>query len=136
MPAVPTAPPENVRIGSTTPSSLLLSWDPPPADQQNGQIRYYVIHATELGGSGNSLPALQSNTTQLLITNLLPIYNPYVFSLAAYTVGLGPISLTLTVNLPEACKFTGISHILPENTLIFVKLEKCTLYMILTPVET
>ena len=74
-------------------------------------IRYYVVYITQIGGSGGT-SQLQANTTMLTVQNLLPIYS-YDISIAAYTIGLGPSTLVLSVSLPESgvksVKFVHIS---------------------------
>lgn len=40
---VPTAPPQNVVIQSSTATQLDVTWDPPPLDAQNGDIQGYKV---------------------------------------------------------------------------------------------
>ena len=96
---VPTGAPSNFVVDSTTPNSVSLSWNPPPVDQQNGLIRYYIIHCTPAG----SAPMINttSNTTEITIQNLLPFYQ-YSCTVAAFTIAIGPASIVLTFTLPEA----------------------------------
>ncbi len=88
----------------TTSSAIALSWNPPPTDQQNGIIRYYIVYITEIGESGNTFE-LQTNgsNTVFTIENLLPIYT-YSISLAAYTIRAGPATATSSVKIPESGK--------------------------------
>ena len=48
LPPVPTAPPQNVVVQSSTATQLDVMWDPPPPDAQNGDIQGYkvsIIHS-------------------------------------------------------------------------------------------
>lgn len=40
---VPTAPPQNVVVQSSTATQLDITWDPPPLDTQNGDIQGYKV---------------------------------------------------------------------------------------------
>lgn len=40
---VPTAPPQNVVVQSSTATQLDVTWDPPPLDAQNGDIQGYKV---------------------------------------------------------------------------------------------
>jgi len=40
---VPTAPPQNVAIQSSTATQLDVTWDPPPVEAQNGDIQGYKV---------------------------------------------------------------------------------------------
>uniref|UniRef100_A0A4W6G1J1 Sidekick cell adhesion molecule 2 n=1 Tax=Lates calcarifer TaxID=8187 RepID=A0A4W6G1J1_LATCA len=93
--AVPTAPPQNVLIQSSTATQLDVMWDPPPLDAQNGDIQGYKIYFWEF--------QLQ-NETERLRTLFLPElgvklknltgYTTYMISVAAFNAaGDGPRSL-------------------------------------------
>lgn len=43
---VPTAPPQNVAVQSSTATQLDVTWDPPPLEAQNGDIQGYKVAAT------------------------------------------------------------------------------------------
>ena len=95
----PTGSPSNFVVDSTTSNSTSLSWNPPPADQQNGLIHYYVIRCTP-AGSGPMINTT-SNSTEITLQNLLPFYQ-YSCTVAAFTITIGPASIVLTFTLPEA----------------------------------
>lgn len=42
---VPTAPPQNVAVQSSTATQLDVTWDPPPLEAQNGDIQGYKVAA-------------------------------------------------------------------------------------------
>lgn len=71
-------------IDSTT---VKLNWAPPPYTNQNGIIRKYIIKATEME-TGNMF-SWESFTTSIEVLTLHPYYT-YQFSVAAYTVAVGP----------------------------------------------
>uniref|UniRef100_A0A8C6TZX2 Sidekick cell adhesion molecule 2a n=1 Tax=Neogobius melanostomus TaxID=47308 RepID=A0A8C6TZX2_9GOBI len=93
--AVPTAPPQNVVVQSSTATQLDVTWDPPPLHAQNGDIQGYKIYFWEF--------QLQ-NETERLRTLFLPElgvklknltgYTTYMISVAAFNAaGDGPRSL-------------------------------------------
>ena len=84
-----------------TSNSLILSWDPPLNESQNGIIRSYVIQILE--DDTSTTTTHYSNNTLLTVNNLHPYYT-YKCSVAAFTVGLGPYSAILTVQLDEDSK--------------------------------
>ncbi|KAJ7989955.1 hypothetical protein DPEC_G00309840 [Dallia pectoralis] len=77
--AVPTAPPQNVAIQSSTATQLDVTWDPPPADAQNGDIQGYKIYFWEF--------QLQ-NETERLRTLFLPELGVKIKNLTGYTTYL------------------------------------------------
>ena len=48
MIVVPTAPPQNVVVQSSTATQLDVTWDPPPLDAQNGDIQGYKVSMMHL----------------------------------------------------------------------------------------
>ena len=104
----PTAPPENLTVVDHSPSSVDLTWDPPPYEMQNGRIRQYIIEVTEVEtGKAFEFTANGTNTT---ISGLVPFYN-YTCTISAETVGVGPASDEITFVLPEGrkCSFVHSS---------------------------
>ena len=82
-----------------TSRSAVLTWDPPPAEDQNGIIVSYVINVTE-ADSGVSFQLFSRNTS-LSVSSLLP-FTSYNFLIAASTsIGVGPFSRLLTLQTPE-----------------------------------
>lgn len=43
---MPTAPPQNVAVQSSTATQLDVTWDPPPLEAQNGDIQGYKVAET------------------------------------------------------------------------------------------
>ncbi|KAM9296045.1 protein sidekick-2 [Gastrophryne carolinensis] len=92
--AVPTAPPQNVAVQSTSAVQLDVTWDPPPLEAQNGDIQGYKIFYWE---------AARKNETEKVRTLFLPEsgvklknltgYTTYLISVVAFnTAGDGPRS--------------------------------------------
>uniref|UniRef100_A0A6I8SSN7 Sidekick cell adhesion molecule 2 n=1 Tax=Xenopus tropicalis TaxID=8364 RepID=A0A6I8SSN7_XENTR len=90
--AVPTAPPQNIAIASTTAVQLDVTWEPPPLEAQNGDIQGYKIFYWEI---------LRKNETEKVRTLFLPEtgvklknltgYTTYLISVAAFNAaGDGP----------------------------------------------
>lgn len=94
----PTGPPLNLTDDEIGSRSVLLSWDPPQFELQNGRIRQYLIRVTH-NRTGLSYSVV-SSSNQHLLQNLLP-FHTYLFEVAAETVGLGPYSPQLVVTLLE-----------------------------------
>ena len=96
---VPTRPPQDVTGEPIDPRTLRLSWNPPPLEHQNGDIREYKINITEVE-TETELQHLMSITTTLTVSNLHPSYH-YQCSIAAVTIGTGPYSDIFTVQTRE-----------------------------------
>ena len=81
--------------------SISLRWEPPPHENQNGDIRYYIISVmvTESGEQFQSI----SNTTNQTIDDLHPFYT-YSILISAVTTGSGPSSLPFVVKTLEDSK--------------------------------
>ena len=96
---VPTGPPQGVEVRSENSTTLVLSWQPPAPENQNGIIVHYIVNITEME-TGRLLSFTAVNTTTLSVTMLHPFYT-YTCIVAAVTVGIGPYSTTVEVELPE-----------------------------------
>ena len=97
--AVPTGPPQAVGVRSENSTTLVLSWQPPAPENQNGIIVHYVVNITEME-TGRLLSFTAVNMTTLSVPMLHPFYT-YTCIVAAVTVGVGPYSTTVEVELPE-----------------------------------
>ncbi|KAJ8384733.1 hypothetical protein AAFF_G00199390 [Aldrovandia affinis] len=74
--AVPTAPPQNVAVQSSTATQLDVTWDPPPLEAQNGDIQGYKIYFWEFQ---------LRNETERLRTLFLPEGGARLKNLTGYT---------------------------------------------------
>ena len=111
---VPTGYPQDITIIDVTSTTLTLTWHPPLFEETNGLIRYYVVKVFEVETGLTSI--LTSNVTSIHTRNLHPYYR-YVCNVAAYTIGIGPYSDGVTVQLAEegsyiACYVTIIHCII------------------------
>lgn len=94
---VPSGYPQNVGYTLLSSRALILHWDPPHNEEQNGIIVNYTISQSPL----NVMYEVDSNSTSLTLHQLSP-YTPYIWVIAASTrVGRGPFSTTLNVLTPE-----------------------------------
>lgn len=95
----PSAPPQHLLGHAVDAHSVLLSWDPPPLEHQNGVIRHYFLNI--------SAPALNDYRTEVSTLNSITIHNlrpftTYYFSVAAATtIANGPFSVSVEVQTPE-----------------------------------
>ena len=96
---VPTGAPLNISAADVGPRYVLLRWQPPQFDLQNGRIRQYLIQVIH-NRTGLTYTVV-SSTNQYRLENLFP-FHTYIFSIAAETVGLGPYSTQITVTTSEA----------------------------------
>ena len=99
---MPRAPPLNVGGSVVNYSTIVLNWNPPDIDDQNGIVRYYVVNVTELQ-TGNMFQ-FTANATSLTITSLHPAYT-YKITVSAATIRPGPFSPTLTLQTDEAGRY-------------------------------
>ena len=99
--SAPSAPPEAITVTALSPYSLLVSWQAPPPDSQNGEIRYYTIKVLEEETDTQTWLSTSNSSTNITVESLHPYYS-YRVSVAAYSVGLGPYSLEKSVQMPES----------------------------------
>ena len=104
--SAPAASPTTIEIHSLNDTSMILSWRPPVAEQQNGIIKGYYVKLTKANTT-----TLFNYTTQepyLLIINLEPGIE-YTCKIAAFTVGVGPFSEAVTI-MQDIDIDTGNNH--------------------------
>jgi len=97
---VPSGPPVGVRAISNTSSSLMMYWQPPRQELQNGQIISYHITVSEVETGMVLSFSIDPDDTSFLVGNLHPFYN-YNCSVAAFTVGMGPSAYYIAQTLPD-----------------------------------
>ena len=114
-PTDPSGVPQNFTVNSESAYSAIVSWSPPPVEEQNGIIIGYVISVTE-DETGDTFQ-LPVTATVVTINNLRP-YHTYTCVIAAETsVGLGPFSAGVSFTTHEDGKSPVF---LPEiDTLVF-----------------
>ena len=100
---VPTGAPIEVQSSPLDSRTLLLSWSPPVVGDRNGVIRMYYVNLTE-EETGREFH-FETELTTLTQTSLHPFYH-YSWMIAAFTVGLGPYSSPLTVQMPEDSRYS------------------------------
>lgn len=87
---VPSGPPQDINVTVISPEDVLVTWNDPAIEDQNGIVTGYVIDVT-LVSTGLSFQRM-STTTNFLLENLLP-FSTYTYRVAAMTnVGVGPYS--------------------------------------------
>ena len=111
----PNTGPTNVSGTAINSETIILTWSPPPFDQQNGFIRYYTVNVTELD---TGYDFFQTTTgTELIIYSLHPYYT-YEFELSAVTVSEGPSSAPIAVQTEQdgkEIKVTSLYNIIVLN---------------------
>lgn len=95
---VPMSAPIEIHSSSLDSRTLLLNWSPPPIGNRNGVIRMYYVNLTE-EETGREFH-FETELVNLTQTSLHPFYH-YSWIIAAFTVGIGPYSSPLTVQMPE-----------------------------------
>lgn len=98
---VPGAPPRNVTGIAQSPTTILVSWEPPPTDRSNGNIAYYKVHVVESGRSDSEARVIKLNDTQYLLDELKKWTEYRIWVLAGTSVGDGPPSYPMTVRTHE-----------------------------------
>ena len=96
--AAPTLAPEGVVITATNSRTLLISWLPPPFENQNGIIREYRVNITER--ETGMVYRLATAATSLTVPSLHPFYT-YDCTLTAFTIAEGPYSVEVNITMPE-----------------------------------
>ena len=100
---VPSSPPQNYTIEALDSRTILLEWNPPDIEEQNGIVRQYLARITETE-TETEFQVVTNETSSLNITGLHPYYT-YQVSIAAVTIGVGPFTEVKTVRNPEDGKF-------------------------------
>ena len=88
--AVPSAPPTNIVLTGTSTTSFTVSWDPPPTQEQNGEVTGYKVALSRPGVAEEHHDVDEG--TQIEFQSLLS-NTAYTVSVAAQTsAGTGPFS--------------------------------------------
>lgn len=97
----PEASPQEFASANISSRSAVLMWEPPPPENQNGNITHYVINASVVAVDSPEMFQRFSDSTTLTVNDLIP-FTTYLLIVAASTsVGIGPFTPILTVQTPE-----------------------------------
>ena len=94
--SAPDGPPENISGSATSSTSIKVTWDPPKRNIQNGYIVQYRVTITET--ETNTVSRSNVTGTSLTVTSLHPYY-VYMFSVAAVTVGILMVLMSLLMKM-------------------------------------
>ena len=100
----PSGTPRTIEARPVNSRSLLLAWESPLADVQNGIIREYLINIS-VAETGGKFQHRTTNTT-LIVEGLHPHYT-YSLVISAVTISPGPYSEVYTVQMPEDGRSLG-----------------------------
>ncbi|KZC05677.1 Receptor-type tyrosine-protein phosphatase delta, partial [Dufourea novaeangliae] len=100
-PFAPGAPPRNVSGQAISPTSILVTWEPPPAEHSNGRIAYYKLQVVESGRSDSEARVIKLNDTQFVLDELKKWTEYRIWVLAGTSVGDGPPSYPISVRTHE-----------------------------------
>ena len=96
---VPSSPPSNYTAVALSSRSILLTWDAPPVEGQNGIITGYAVNITEL--ETGEVSAVFTESQNLTLYSLQP-FTTYGFFASAQTVaGSGPATRFVSVTTYE-----------------------------------
>ncbi|XP_053675759.1 tyrosine-protein phosphatase Lar [Anopheles nili] len=98
---VPGAPPRNVTVEATSPTTINVSWLPPPVERSNGAIVYYKVFFVEVGRTDSEATVTTLNSTSLVLDELKRWTEYKIWVLAGTSVGDGPRSYPYTVRTHE-----------------------------------
>ena len=97
---VPSASPQLLRCTATSPSTVDVTWQPPPVSEHNGLIQHYrlqyqaVINDASNGGGSNPVKTVQG--LYVTLTGLAPHSVYRVRVSAVNRIGSGPLSPSVT----------------------------------------
>ena len=98
--AVPAASPHLIQSTTVNPTTVLMTWQPPPPEHQNGIITAYVVHVS-LEDNDTIVQHYTTSSLNVTLVGLHP-FSTYMVLVAAETdVGRGPFSSGLRVYTPE-----------------------------------
>ena len=101
---VPSGTPQSIQAQPIDSRSLLLAWEPPLPEEQNGVIQEYLINIS-VAETGDKFQHRSTNTT-LIVEGLHPHYT-YSLVISAVTISPGPYSEVYTVQMPEDGRSLG-----------------------------
>lgn len=98
---VPGAPPRNITAMATSPTTISVSWLPPPVERANGRIIYYKVFFVEVGRADSEATIMTLNKTHIVLDELKRWTEYKIWTLAGTSVGDGPRSHPIIVRTHE-----------------------------------
>ena len=109
--AAPSSPPHNVTVEPASSTAILISWEPPAIEKQNGRIRSYNIIVSDMVSQTQTMYTVGSEHNQLLVDMLHP-HRSYESSVAATTVATGVYSHpVLATTNQDGNLWLSVSHL-------------------------
>ncbi|KAG7488082.1 hypothetical protein MATL_G00030720 [Megalops atlanticus] len=103
--AKPSAPPQDIKCSSSSSTTLLVSWRPPPVESQNGALAGYIVRYQVVGAEANAEPMeepdVPPSSGEILLQGLEKWTQYQVTVLAFNTIGPGPESQPLLCRTDE-----------------------------------
>ena len=90
-----------------SPNVIVFTWNPPPYEDQNGEIILYNV-SVELTGAPDIFMIQFETAGESITFNDLKPYTNHTFSVAAWTsIGIGPFD-NITVVTPQSSKYKKV----------------------------
>ncbi len=84
-----------------SPTSLRVSWRPPPADRRNGAITYYKLFVAQKPESAEKVVEIPADRREFVVEDLRTWTEYKVWMIAGTQIGDGPASEPITVKTDE-----------------------------------
>ena len=100
--ADPHAPPQNIQSSVTGSRTVVISWDPPLFEDQNGIIAYYLLLISEEQFNVSDRVINTTSDASTYTVTELEEYDDYTCRVAAATrIGPGPYSAPIEFSTPQ-----------------------------------
>ena len=100
--ADPHAPPQNIQSSVTGSRTVVISWDPPLFEDQNGIITYYLLLISEEQFNVSDRVINTTSDANTYTVTELEEYDNYTCRVAAATrIGPGPYSAPIEFSTPQ-----------------------------------
>ena len=116
--AAPSSPPEDIKVISVDPASLLLSWQPPLVKNCNGPITGYVLQIAMVGSYENMIVNVANDLT-FAMSGLLANVEYSVIMAAVNANGTGPFSKPVIETSGEDSKLNLLHKYVHSCTRLF-----------------
>ena len=99
----PSGPPTNFQVTADTTRSLVLTWEPPFPQHQNGILRHYIV--TIALNNTTQVNNFSTTTNTLRVTAPIKPFRTYLCSVVAATIALGPATEDVAVQTSEDSEY-------------------------------